>query len=79
LSIAYGLALRGVMANINLLPYEEQRREKSATLMALWFACLVGHLRMFIDGKTEHQENRNATFNQKIKCLITGRLKKLKI
>ena len=64
------------MANINLLPWREaQRRERNrATLLtciAMWIgACLIVLMaKMFMDGRIQHQENRNAYIKSEIKAL----------
>lgn len=64
------------MANINLLPWrEEQRRERNrATLMAciaiwLFAGVIVFGAKMFMDGKIQHQENRNAYLQSEIDAL----------
>ncbi|MBX2848311.1 MAG: PilN domain-containing protein [Acidiferrobacterales bacterium] len=64
------------MANINLLPWrEEQRRERNrATLMtciAIWLfaGILVFAAKLFMDGRIQHQENRNAYLQSEIDAL----------
>ena len=64
------------MANINLLPWREaQRRERNrATLLtciAMWIgACLIVLMaKMFMDGRIQHQENRNAYIQSEINAL----------
>lgn len=64
------------MANINLLPWrEEQRRERNrATLMAciaiwLFAGVIVFGAKLFMDGKIQHQENRNAYLQSEIDAL----------
>ena len=64
------------MANINLLPWrEEQRRERNrATFMAciaiwLFAGIIVFGAKLFMDGKIQHQENRNAYLQSEINAL----------
>ena len=64
------------MANINLLPWrEEQRAERNrATLMGcvlIWLiaGAIVFGAKMFMDGKIQHQENRNAYLQSEINAL----------
>ncbi|NNC98783.1 MAG: pilus assembly protein PilN [Gammaproteobacteria bacterium] len=66
------------MANINLLPWREaQRRERNRTTMiaafALWAAAALMVLlgKAFMDGRIEHQENRNIFLQTEINALST--------
>jgi type IV pilus assembly protein PilN len=64
------------MANVNLLPWREaQRRERNRSTVVIcvvmWaIACLVVLSgKMFMDGRIEHQQARNAYLNSQINSL----------